>query len=684
MNVHARLVILALLFLVGFAKLRADTYEVVPPPRIVDLRTGDQVIAVSAGASDSFPAQHVVIQLALLGHPTPVQPTPMPKSMYYRPSPEDCPEWLLRAAISPVTLSDLSATRHILEANGFADRDITTHLVDLPPQSCGPDYRSAGGRVGQILVAIHPDSGATVKASIDKLNALDKITNNLQPAGIALMRNACDAEQTIRRRAQARVQVRAAMLARIAGLDLRQRRNAHSAFENDNRPNISETLCGPGAKPLLSPDVGDLYYYPPLRYLASVKQTQVYAARSSDVVRKPRATQSFVESTTAPRSKVSRQAFGFHVPTSEPFVSAQGVFRALLRPDAQISMFLITAPNPKSDIARLLGTIRRQLRAAGIPAARMRMQKERLLIRIEPNDEKRIAAVRRAIQNPALYYETFAFVRDCPAAASAVARGAFSNALARAKTMALAAHHGIGALIGVNEIKRSHAALCGYGANATTDALIAALTHASQFDSSGGYAEFGSTMVVAWRLRGTQSAVVLDAAPQPSQTSLLSNADQAFLTDGIAVRGSASVAIDQRDHCGNVQLRALQTATINALESAAGASVRALIDRGTTYSTGPESCQLSTEAGPSIARDANSTSAEYSLKSRVLVITAPARLNYISSGTYTLGHRKRWHVADIALPFNAPHRCLVEPSNAAREPASCRGFMRRGSASFVR
>jgi hypothetical protein len=642
--------------------VRADIYMVIGSPRPIDVRAGETIVAAQASAAASAPPQHVFIQLALLGPIVTVRADPENRRRFL-PTIEDCPSWLVPKAIPPVTTLQLAQAQQFLEHLGFTSTAVATRLFDLPGKSCNPGSPGVPATIGQILLDVEPADLAHLQNAVDTISAAIRSVPNLAPAGVVLRRDACDVEDRALLQARSESKRWAQMLAQTAGLTLTQWKVNHGSLDLNLSPNGLQQLCA-GAQPIISPEHGGLN-----RFMTYSVWAHVAVAADANPARK-------VASITLPRFVESSTTFGlygqgilqngFRIPTNIPFVSAQGVFRALIVPDVTLEMFSVPGNNPQAYF--MLERLAAALRRRDISYDDIRLHKAPwpyLVVRIRATTEQIIDDVYRAANNTQIWRGYEVFVRDCDLASQEVAQRAFALAEDRAETISSAAGLHKGRLIALDDGGQMQDAICGYDSKATTNTLDSAAAHYQHF--SGRFAEFGSAVAAAWELAGASVASsgtnTLTFAPPFAET----NINESFITTGASVLGSATVParftrayvvvgagsvtrlvrlprpdpasakqaitrmraqgalldhlLFRDDQCAQEDMGALKLAVADGLRKIRPAPVHAILDQGIVYSPEKSICGLGSEGGYNIAGSySDYDRVPYTITHRILVV----------------------------------------------------------------
>jgi len=422
-------------------------------------------------------------------------------------------------------------------------------LSDLPAGYCAPESQGVAAVVGQILVAVQPATDARFDEVLQIVAKARAQWTHFGAAGVIESRDACDAQQNVRDLAVAQAQDSAQILSRASGLEVQSRRSLGIAFSDVYSPERYQVVCGDDPMPALSPKAGD-FLSPAPPYLLSVSGQAAFTAGPGAGI--PSNPSHALVLQTAGKLNFTQGIvpYAIQVPPDEPFVSAQGTFRALVRPDALLLSFSVPDIPARTPPPDLMNNIVNAVRSAGVAPADIRRHRTYVSVRIRPVEQALVSRVQlrvKAVESDVKDYPTgygfTAFVQDCDALKFAVAREAFLSGLKRARVLASTANLGLGDIIGLNDAGQDTDAFCGYGARSTTDELDARAALPGPLNLYGPYAVFESSVVIAWHLKGGVPTVA--GFVEPHFASLdTTNVNQAFEAPRFGNLGYASVALN--------------------------------------------------------------------------------------------------------------------------------------------
>lgn len=514
----------------------ADEYFIPPASIPTSLNTSDRAVSVNVAVQRSFPAQRVFIQLALIG--TPKKRGVSAKMHFVEPSAEDHPPAL--QAIEIVTDSDLDRARHILERAGIPDDDISVRLAHAY------DPKRA---IGQILIAVTPPTTSRFDAVAKQIADLISQYPYIRGAGIVVARGTCDAERFTSRIARREAKHRAAILARAGGFTIGAVMRSDVWFV-DRYPAQYQTICG-GEKPSIPRiDVGPTEPGSLGAYQVSVNLGVVFRMLSGHSSPIPKSR--FLEMADLAADLQPLISHRFVIAGSEPFVSAQGQFSAVVRPDALVASFNVPDIPSETLPPHLIENLLAAVRMAGVKPTNILREHGTIYVRVRSGVElvkvrRRVEAIRDNDGKYPINFWAYQFVSHCNAVSTAVAAHAFAVALQRAKIMTAQAQVRMGPVIAFDDAGTTlHGAICGYGKRSPMRRLVQAAVQSSADGNiwpPGTGATFERSVVVAWRLKGVKALPRGRSSPAFAAPFAYSTIDEAFLTSGNGVLGSAKEAL---------------------------------------------------------------------------------------------------------------------------------------------
>lgn len=496
-------------------------------PVAVALSAQQRAVSANAELTRTYSPQNIYIQLAVLGAPTLATPVPNEGSFLVKPGIEDAPMPML-TPLGTVRSTDLATVVAILEAHGIRRADVTTNL---PHATNGP--------IGELRVAVQPATRSQFNSIASKVGAAIAEYHNIVGTGTIVQLSNCDAQTETVNAALDKAAAVASILANSAHL------SPGALLRNNLHPNVGssqyQTICGSqeAASPVYdwgAPMSGSLGDYP-----VSIEGGVVFQAQP--VKTSPVPNQHFIESADDSAYDSTVVSHQFIIPDSEPFVSAQGQFRAVVTTDTTVAEFVIAEVPSRPIPAHLLEAIVSAIRSTGLSNGAMMRDAQNIFVRLTSDDQfarlqGRVSTIVNKYGGYPLYTSTIPFLARCESVRNAVAGQAYHEALIRAKIMAGEARLKVGAVIAVSDAGFHDGAICGYGKSSSLKTLVDAIKKSpDDVVKLGPEPTFSSNIVVAWRLEGVDAAPRSASLSQPEPPYAYSTVNQAFTTRGEGVLG---------------------------------------------------------------------------------------------------------------------------------------------------